>query len=254
MRRSYLPIHSLVAPPYSAIIGYPRAAKRQIESRLRELKGLCIASVSLQGPLQIGKLSVLGKGYVGIVVLAKTESGRRCALKIRRRDSQRKTMRDEARHLRLANAVKVGPAVYADSRNFIVMEFVDGIRISDWIRNLAGRGSAAKLKKVIRQVLEACFRLDCSGIDHGELSNLAKHVVVSQKGPVLVDFDSASTKRRVSNVTSATQGIFIGSAISGIVRRTYAAPRQDAIIEALRAYKSDPGRKAFDLLISVLKL
>ena len=254
MRRSYIPIHRLAAPPYSVILGYPRAAKRQLDSRLRELEGLGIASVSFQGPLQIGKLFVLGKGYVGIVVLAKTESGRRCALKIRRLDSPRRTMRGEAGHLRLANAAGVGPAVYASSRNFIAMEFVDGVRISDWISSLSGRGSAARLKGVVRQVLEACFQLDCSGIDHGELSNLAKHVVVSRRGPVIVDFDSASTARRASNVTSAAQGIFIGSAVSKMVRRTYAAPPQDAIIEALRAYKRDPGRKAFDLLISVLKV
>ena len=61
-----------------------------------------------------------------------------------------------------------------------------------------------KLKKTVKKVLEDCYRLDQLGLDHGELSNISKHVIVGKK-TTLIDFESSSTNRRVSNVTSACQ-------------------------------------------------
>ena len=81
---------------------------RQIKSRINELEKLKIKSISLTGHTTIGSLEILGKGYVGVVVLAKKEN-KEVALKIRRMDSQRNEMKSEAKLLKLANTVNVGP-------------------------------------------------------------------------------------------------------------------------------------------------
>jgi putative serine/threonine protein kinase len=61
---------------------------------------------------------------------------------------------------------------------------------------------------VTRAILEQCLRLDKIGLDHGELSRLDRHIVVSDR-PVMIDFESASTVRKTCNVTAAAQSIFL---------------------------------------------
>ncbi len=70
-RQTFLPIRELTEQPYSGILGFPKANKKQLQSRIKELRKLKINSVCFEGASLIGKLHVLGKGYVGIVVLAK---------------------------------------------------------------------------------------------------------------------------------------------------------------------------------------
>jgi len=253
MNLCFIPIKKLENEPYSTIIGYPKATKRQIKSRVSELEKLKVKSIAFTGPTTVNNLEILGKGYVGVVVLAK-KARKKIALKIRRTDSQRKEMRNESILLKEANNVNVGPKILDSSKNFILMEYLDGSKISDWINELKGKGSSEKLRSIIRQILEDCYRLDQIGFDHGELSNISKHVIVTARGPVLIDFESSSTKRRVANVTSATQAIFIGSGISKKVNHIYKTPKKNDIIQVLREYKYEQTRESFDKLLEKLRL
>jgi len=133
------------------------------------------------------------------------------------------------------------------------MEYLDGKKIFDWIKELNGKGRTSKLKSTVKKVLEDCYNLDEIGLDHGELSRITKHVIVGRK-TTLIDFESSSTKRRVSNVTSATQGIFIGSGIVNEIKKIYKIPSKEKIIEALRIYKKEQTRKSFENVLTVLKL
>jgi putative serine/threonine protein kinase len=253
MTLSFISIKKLSKEPYSKILGYPKPTTRQVNSRILELEKLNIKSISFTGPTTIGKLGILGKGYVGVVVLAK-RGNKKVALKIRRLDSQRSEMKSEAKLLKLVNTVGVGPKLYDSSKNFVIMEYLEGEKIGNWINSLKGAGSTKKLKNVIKAVLEDCFRLDQIGFDHGELSSISKHVIVGDKKSTLIDFESSSTKRRVSNVTSIAQGIFIGSGIAKKVQRIYRVPSKEKIIEVLRIYKQEQSRDSFENLLKILKL
>jgi putative serine/threonine protein kinase len=253
MKQSFIPIKNLSKEPYTKILGYPKASSHQIQSRISELNKLRIKSISFTGQTTIGNLQILGKGYVGVVVLAKKEN-KIIALKIRRLDSQRSEMQSEAKLLRLANAVNVGPKLYDVSKNFLVMEYLEGEKIENWIESLKGVGSSKKLKSVVRTVLEDCYRLDQIGFDHGELSSISKHVIVGKLRTTLIDFESSSVNRRASNVTSVTQAIFIGSGIAKKVQRIYKISPKQKIINVLRAYKQEKTRKSFDDILKILKL
>ncbi len=252
MDSSLVPISKLGKEPYSLILGYPKATKKEITSRSSELRKLGIKNVSFQGPTVLNNIPVLGKGYVGVVVLSK-QGKRDVALKIRRIDSSRNEMKSEAKFLKLANKVNVGPEVIDSSKNFIIMEYIEGRKIIDWVKELKGRGSAAKLKTVVRKVLEDCYNLDRINLDHGELSYIHKHVIVG-RSPCIIDFESASTNRRTSNVTSATQGIFIGSGLANIVKKIIKTPNKKDLIESLKKYKHDQSRENFNELLRVLGL
>lgn len=252
MKPSFLPIKKLDEEPYYTIIGYPKATKKQINSRIHELKNLGIKSLSFQGGSQLGRLRVLGKGYAGIVVMGKLKN-KIVAVKIRRTDSPRTSLKDESNFLRIANKMEIGPLLIKNSRNFMIMEFLDGEKIGKWIIGLKNKKSCPLLKSSIKKILQDCYSLDKIGVDHGELSNISKHVIVGKK-TTLIDFESASTRRRAANVTSATQAIFIGSGISKIARKICTFPSKTKIINALRIYKQQKDSISFEKILETLKL
>jgi putative serine/threonine protein kinase len=253
MVHSFISIKKFAEEPYSKILGYPRATNRQIKSRIKELEKLKIKSISLTGPTLLGKLAILGKGYVGVVVLAK-KNNKQVALKIRRTDSQRNNMKNESVLLKLVNSVNVGPKMIDVSKNFLVMEYLEGEKIGDWMNSLKGIGSTKKLKSIIRKVLEDCYRLDQIDFDHGELSNISKHVIVGKTKSTLIDFESSSTNRKPSNVTSIAQAFFIGSGIAKKAQKIYKNPPKEKIIEALKQYKQEKSKENFEELLKILKL
>ena len=102
MKQSFVKISKITEPPYSDIWVYPKGTKSQIKSRIKELGALGVESISFQGELQIGIINILGKGYVGIVVLGKI-GRKKVAVKIRRSDSPRKNLKKEAELLKIIN-------------------------------------------------------------------------------------------------------------------------------------------------------
>ena len=252
MQQSFHPISIFSSNPYSRIIAYPNPTKRQISSRLAELKKLGITKVSFWGPTKIENLDILGKGYVGVVVLAKKNS-KTVALKIRRLDSQRENMKNEAKLLKFANKIGVGPKLMSVSKNFLVMEYLDGEKIGKWVTDLKIKGSVKMVKSTTKKILQDCYKLDQNNFDHGELSSISKHVIIGKK-VTIIDFESSSVERRVSNVTSATQGIFIGSGISKKINQIYKLPRKDKIISSLRNYKNNQNKENFASILKTLKL
>jgi len=162
-------------------------------------------------------------------------------------------LKKEAELLRITNQSNVGPKLVNFSKNFLVMEYLEGKKIGNWVGNLKKKGNSSQLKTVIKKILEDCYSLDRIGLDHGELSNLSKHVIIGRKITIL-DFESSSIDRKVSNVTSATQALCIGSGISKIIGRVYKIPKKQKMITVLRRYKQEGTRESFENLLSVLKL
>ena len=139
------------------------------------------------------------------------------------------------------------------SKNFIIMEFIKGEKIIDWVNN-SSKINPKRLRFVIKKVLTDCFLLDQAGLDHGELSVLDKHVLVTNRSAKIIDFESSSSKRKTSNVTSATQAILIGTALAKTVRKKIQVPRRDKIIRLVRNYKKLRTIESFDNLLVGLKL
>ena len=132
MKQSFVKLGKITELPYSIIWVYPKGTKSQIKSRIKELHALGVEGISFQGELQVGTISILGKGYVGVVVLGKI-GRKKVAVKIRRSDSPRKNLEKEAGLLKIINKYKIGPKLVASSKNFLVMEYLNGEKIGDWV-------------------------------------------------------------------------------------------------------------------------
>jgi putative serine/threonine protein kinase len=243
-----LPIKNLQMHPYASVICYPKASKTEIENRLKELRKLGVAAIEFCGEKHAFNVPVLGKGCVGIVVVAYVGE-EKTALKIRRVDAGRPGLWHEAKMLRKANSVHVGPELLAVSKDFLLMQFIDGNLLPDWLESHRGK---ARVRRVIREILEQCWRLDTASLDHGELSHAPKHFIVDKKEkPFMVDFETASVGRRPSNVTSICQFLFIGSTSAKIVTERLGERNMRRIVETLKAYKRNRTRQNFDEILKV---
>jgi len=244
-------VRKLIKEPYASVLCYPKSSKTETRKRLEELQKLRVTAIEFVGEKEVLNVPVLGKGCVGLVVLA-YRNGAQVALKIRRMDADRKMMQQEADLLRRANSVGVGPRLLDVSRNFLSMQFIDGVLLPDWLEISRGK---MRIKSVLREVLEQCWCLDRVGLDHGELSHAPKHVIVDKEGkPFIVDFESASVDRRPSNVTSICQFLFIGSETARKVVARLGEIDRNAVVEALRCYKNEGTRDSFCRVLSTCGL
>ena len=246
-----VPVEKLGEEPYASVMCYPKPDKRELKKRLKELEKLGVKALEFKGAKEVAKLKVLGKGCVGIVVTA-YKNNEKTALKIRRVDADRARMYHEAEMLEKANSVNVGPKLLDVSRNFLLMQFIDGELLPEWLEKPVGKNV---VKRVLREVLEQCWRLDKAGLDHGELSHAPKHVIIDGKGePFIVDFETASVNRKVSNVTSMGQFLFISGITAERVAEKLGGVDKKVLIKALRVYKRDKNRENFEKILTACGL
>lgn len=248
MKKYFCPIDKILEKPYSYILGYPNATARQIIHRYNELSSHGIENISFFGNVKIKNLNILGKGHCGLILLAKKKQ-KEVVIKIRRIDSQKKEMINESSLLKIVNNIGIGPKVIGYSKNMIVMEYLSGTTIIQWIQNTKNRKI---IKKIIKRILTDCYMLDKNGIDHGELNNITKHVIIKTK-PTLVDFENASINRKVSNVTSATQSIYLSSKISKEINKKFIISKI-TLIKLLQEYKHKMTYENFRKIIIYLEL
>ena len=243
------------SPSLVPLITYPHFSEVEYKARIIEMESLGITSIILGGKTIVNGAHIAGKGCVGIVVKSKAGS-KICALKIRRTDADRKTMNEEARFHKIANSLGVGPHLEGQTKNLIAMEYISGQSIIDWVvddNNNNNKDTKSKMRTLTKCILEQCFNLDVAGLDHGELSRLARHVIVSDS-PYIIDFESASTTRKISNVTAAAQSIFLYGIVASKVRNILGNGDIEKAVHALSTYKHLQTRANFDsVLDSLLK-
>ena len=250
---SLAPISSLARPPYNRLIAYPSSDSDEVESRIRQLHELEITDLNFQGRLKIGRLSVLGKGVVGIVIVG-VRGDRRIAVKIRRVDARRPSLIHEREFLRTANFLGVGPKCLGGTADVLAMELVEGLSLPAWLDTVKGRGRRTRVRSMMRPLLEQCLRMDAYGLDHGELSRAHKNVIVSNDNARILDFESASLTRRPSNVTSLAQYLFLGGGIAKKVVRILGPVDREELLVCLRNYKTGGWKDAFEATAKVVGL
>ncbi len=241
-------VDQLIEEPYASALCFPNPTEAEVKSRIEELRSHGVSALEFSGSASIFGVTVpvLGKGFVGIVVIAHL-NGERVAVKIRRVDADRADLLHEATMITKANIVNVAPKLVASSKNFLLMQLIDGDLLPNWLK--INREKPA-VRKVLGEILEQCFRLDEAGLDHGELSKAPKHLLVDKTGKVfIVDFETSSVERRVANVTAVCQYLFAGnSSASKILSEVFGEKERLNLIDVMRAYKKNRNRENFERL------
>jgi putative serine/threonine protein kinase len=244
-------IDQLKQEPYASVLCFPNCDEAELQSRIEELCRHGVTALEFSGTASVFGVGVpvLGKGFVGIVVIAYVK-GERAAIKILRQDAGRADLLHEAAMLEKANSVSVGPKLVSSSKNFLLMQLIEGSLLPNWLKT---NKEQPAVKRVLSEVLEQCFRLDQFGLDHGELSKAPKHLLVDKAGKVfIVDFETASVGRRMANVTSVCQFLFMGnSATAKILADIFNEKDRIKLVATLKRYKKDRNRKNFEDLLEV---
>jgi putative serine/threonine protein kinase len=246
-----VPIEELTQEPYASVLCFPNQREGELQSRLEELRSHGVTALEFSGNASVYGVSlpVLGKGFVGIVVIAHL-NGARVAVKIRREDADRADLLHEAEMLKKANSANVAPKLFAASKNFLLMELIEGYLLPDWLKTNNNKDVA---KRVLGEVLENCYKLDGISLDHGELSKAPKHVIVDRRlKPWIVDFETASDTRKPSNVSAIGSFLFTSD---GEVARNVAAMlgerNKEKIVSAMKNYRRERTRGSFDRVLQI---
>ncbi|MGR3274826.1 serine/threonine protein kinase [Acaryochloris marina NIES-2412] len=247
-RLSAVPLTEFLQSPQRRLLVYPNDVVGC--DRISELSDLGITEIYDWGPKLIQGWHCLGLGYCGLVLLAQGQ-GQQVALKVRRTDASRPSFAQEASMLTLANTQQVGPQLLGNSSNFLLMDHVVGQPLLTWLQETCSL-TRATLQSHLTQLLWQAFQLDQVGLDHGNLRCVTGHSMVTTQGPVLLDFSSASTTRRLANVTSLTQGLFWGTTIAPLLVPHWFHPDKQHCIERLRHYKHHPTTENFQRLLDLL--
>lgn len=244
---------------HGSLLCYPGADLSSFEGRVKQLKKIGVSELILEGSSKIGRFGIVGKGCVSVVVRATLETEKEpSALKIRRADANRVDMKRDHEFQLVANSVGVGPRAISVTKDLFAMEYVEAVKLGTWTQSLNLRTSKRFTRSLIRNVLEQCFRLDSSGLDHGELSNPTKHVLVgiNPRSPktTIIDYESASTSRRVSNLTAVAQFFLLGGWQSERIRKIIGISgiSTPELIRLLRKYKESSTRESFEALLDYI--
>lgn len=244
------------SPLISQLISYPKLDINEYHNRIIDLYKLGVKDAILEGPTKVCDLNILGKGHSGIVLKVNTFSKKTMALKIRRVDSRRMDSLTEVFNHKLANLVGIGPQIIDNTNDLILMDLITGKGIYGWLQDSTTFHLLTRknIINIVNHILEQCYRLDVLHLDHGELTRIDNHVMVSENKDIsIIDFESASTKRKPCNVTSATQALLLsGGSISRKICKFIKIKDPDLLLNCLKKYKKLKNRQNFEDIISLL--
>ena len=190
-------------------------------------------------------LGVIGKGHRGVVFKGIFKN-KIVAIKVPRINSKN-TVYHEGSILKETNLFNIGPKVYEFSNNYLIMEYVEGINLKNYL-------SQKHIDKkeyliIIENTLKQCLRLDFHKIDHGEIQG-GKHIIINNKDKskikvYIIDFDKSKRGKITHNFTSAISLFFTKSHIS---RRTFdilniSEDERNQIINITKLYKKICNKK-----------
>jgi putative serine/threonine protein kinase len=150
----------------------------------------------------------------------------------------------------------IGPQIIDHTNDLILMELITGKGIYDWLQDPTNfhLGTSTNIINIVTEILQQCYRLDILHLDHGELTRIDNHVMVSENNQIsLIDFESASTKRKPCNVTSASQALLLsGGSISKKICKFIDLKDPEFLLNCLKKYKNRKNRENFEDILSLV--
>lgn len=227
-----------------AQLSYPSPDRSYAEVVLEGLEELGVEGLKLETEEQ---LKILGKGFRNIIFCG-IWRGERIAVKVRRIDYSVKDTGREAYMLASANSLGVGPKLLGHKGPVIIMSLVQGPDLTKWL--LQTNPPAHEARRILLETAKQCYTLDKARIDHGELSDASKHVIIALNHPTIIDFGSAAFSTRPKNLTSIINYTF-SRRLEPVVERL-GLSRVEA--ELLKKYKQTFSEEAFRAVLAEIGL
>lgn len=149
-------------------------------------------------------------------------------------------LHNEAKFLRMVNEHGIGPKLLKEEDDRVVMEFVQGERILDFLE----RSEKSGIVKVIKESLDQARTLDKLGINKYELTNPYKHIIVHYEKPIMIDFERCKEVDNPKNVTQLVQFLTSGR-VKRILKGKNLVLDADDLRNLARKYKDKYDEKLF---------
>jgi putative serine/threonine protein kinase len=105
----------------------------------------------------------------------------------------------EGKYLEKVNALGIGPKVYEFNEDYVIMEFIDGTTLGNWLEE---KPSKEDKEIVLQNILIQLEILDQAGLNKYELTNPYKHIIVKKNlDIVLIDFERMRFSPKPKNVS-----------------------------------------------------
>lgn len=240
---------------YSRVLCYPYGEQKLCMDRIESIKGIGIEAIYSFGKTKISKYNIVGKGHAAIVVLAKHKLYGVIALKIRRVDSKRLSLVDEAKFLKAIQPYGYAPKVYLYTDDFIVREYIDGLTVEEFLEIAYDRNNVATL---VKNLILAAYKLDQLNIDVNEISRPYKQVVLlcgNPSKPFFIDLESGRYHLESSNVTKIINFIVSGG-IENSIRDILGLGRDriELIIKYAKLYREKLYSNRDDIVNKIISL
>ncbi len=189
---------------------YPRYCRNEVV-KCSEIK----SSVKNSG-INLSGFKFYSKGTDSIVLVNESIG---LALKVRRIDSKIECVREGLCLLYIESKarVKVAPKVFMFSKNYVLMEFLKGDKLGDFLRKMYLEERIYEMKEIVIKCIEKASILDEIRVLHKELSRPFKHVIVDAgKNVYFIDFGRSRVgASKACNVCSILSGILYNRSICG---------------------------------------
>ncbi len=153
-------------------------------------------------------------------------------IKIEREDSKAvNRIQNEALWLKKLNNYNIGPKFIKLENNKLYMEYIQGILILDYTKDITKKEKIMLLTDLLNQ----CRILDTLKVDKLEMHHPIKHVIIRNKKVILIDYERCKFTEKPKNVTQVCQ----------FIARYYHLPE---ILEIAKKYKEKYSEKEFENL------
>ncbi len=188
--------------------------------------------------LKIEKAKYFAHGKRG-VVFSGLYKDKKVGIKTKRAESEAKgRIANETGFLKIVNRRGIGPKYLFTKKNILVYEFVEGIKIKDWLP----KAKKTEIRRVFKNVLKQCFVLDQLKINKEEMHSPLKHVLLGKK-VTLIDFERAHETKAPKNVTQFLQFIMVTGALFKKKKKA------KELIQLAKFYKENPTRENFNKIL-----
>lgn len=220
-----------------------------LEEKKMWFEALYIASITRSKLLR----TLEAKGFTGVRLLARGKRGivysalknkKDMAVKAANPNSRAiNRIENEAKWLKILNKEGIGPGLLGFQQAegavpvYLVMEFIEGERILDFL----ARAEEASIRSVLKEILRQLLILDGLGVNKEEFHWPVKHIIVRPgNGITLLDFERCRKTQRPKNITQFLQflasnkvnallekkGIVLKPALLRQISRTYAESKK----------------------------
>ncbi|MBI2546131.1 methyltransferase [Candidatus Woesearchaeota archaeon] len=192
-------------------------------------------------------ITLLKKGNRGIVYTALYKK-KKVAIKVENKESRAiDRLTNEAKWLKLLNKHGIGPKLSFAARKYLIEEFVEGRFIMDFLQG-AGRDDSRKL---LSTLLNQCYVLDRLKVTKEEMQRPYRHVIVTKRKPVMLDFERCRSAEHPKNVSQFVQ--FITNAkVHALLKRKGIMIEIHKLRSLTKGYKEQPNKENFKKICKAL--